>query len=367
MKIQAAVLYEKSGPFEFQEVEIGEPRSDELLIRVVSTGICHTDAHVRMHPEGSKLPIVLGHEGTGVIEKVGAGVESLKAGDRVIMSYPLCGHCDHCLEGHPAYCEHNMQLSFSGARLDGSNAYKNGIHGHFFAQSSFTTYSIASERNVVKVPDDVPLELMAPLGCGFQTGAGAVLNALKVPPGASFVVLGSGAVGIAAIMAAKIAGAYPIIAVDVTEGRLKLAQELGATHTIIGTKDDTKKKILEITKGAKGGADFIIELTGRPNMLTMASEVVTQLGTVALIAASAPGTTVSIDMMNLLNGRIIKGIVQGDSISRIFLPKLIEYYKAGKFPFDRMVQFYDFKDIEQAFEDTKTGVTIKPILRIGKV
>lgn len=364
MKIQAAVLEEKNGPFTFREVDIGDLRPDEVLVRIVATGICHTDSHVRMHPEGSKLPLVLGHEGAGVIEKLGTAVDDLKVGDHVIMSYPLCGHCDHCLEGHPAYCKHNMQLSFSGARLDGSNAYKNGVNGHFFGQSSFATYSIASERNVVKVPDDVPLELMAPLGCGFQTGAGAVLNALKVPAGASIVILGSGPVGIAAIMAAKIAGAFPIIAVDITESRLELAKELGATHTINGAKEDAKKKILEITEG---GADFIIELTGRPNMLTMASEVISQLGTVALIAATAPGTTVSLDMMNLLNGRIIKGVVQGDSISKIFLPQLIEYYKAGKFPFDRMVKFYDFKDIEQAFEDTKTGVTIKPILRIGKV
>jgi len=180
----------------------------------------------------------------------------------------------------------------------------------------------------------------------------------------SVVVLGSGAVGIAAIMAARIAGAHPIIAVDVNDSRLQLARELGATHQINGTKEDTKQRILEITHG---GADFIVELTGRPNMLTMATEVIKQLGTIALIASSAPGTQAPIDMMTLLNGRILKGIVQGDSISKLFLPQLIDYYKAGKFPFDRLVKFYEFQDIEQAFEDVKTGATIKPILRIGKV
>jgi len=184
MKIHAAVLEAKSGAFRFSDVEVGEPRADEVLIRVVASGICQTDAHVRLHPEGSNLPLILGHEGSGVVEKAGAGVQGVKPGDRVIMSYPLCGLCEHCLGGHPAYCLHNMQLSFGGARLDGSNAYGNGAHGHFFAQSSFASYSIASERNVIKVPDDVPLELMGPLGCGFQTGAGAILNALKVPAGA---------------------------------------------------------------------------------------------------------------------------------------------------------------------------------------
>lgn len=363
MKIRAAIIEKQSGPFVFRDIEVDEPQADEVLVRVVACGICQTDAHARNHPEGSKLPIILGHEGAGVVEKVGVGVENIKLGDHVIMSYPLCGHCDHCVGGHPAYCEYNLQLSFSGARLDGSNAY-HGANGHFFAQSSFATYAMATERNVVKVPKDIPLEILAPLGCGLQTGAGAVLNALKVEAGASIVILGSGTVGIAAIMAAKIAGANPIIAVDISDDRLKMAKELGATHTINGTKEDTKKRILEITGK---GADYIIELTGRPNMLTMATEVIKQLGTVALIAASAPGTQAPIDLMTLLNGRVIKGIIQGDSISKLFLPKLIEYYQQGKFPFDKLVKFYDFENIEQAFEDTKNGITVKPVLRIGKV
>ncbi len=363
MKTHAAVLKEKSGSFEFQDVELAEIRPDEVLVRVVASGICHTDAHVRLHPEGSNLPLILGHEGAGVVEKVGSGVNGLKVGDHVIMSYPLCGECDNCLAGHPAYCIYNMQLSFRGARLDGSNAYLSGVHGHFFAQSSFATYAIANENNVIKIAKDVPLELMAPLGCGFQTGAGAVLNSLKVKPGSSIVVFGSGAVGMAAIMAAKIAGSSTIVAIDVNDDRLNLAMDLGATHRINGSKEDAKKRILEIIPA---GPDYIIELTGRPNMLTMATEVIRQLGTIALIAATAPGTHVSIDMMTLLNGRVIKGIVQGDSISKLFLPELINYYKQGKFPLDKLVKYYDFKDIEKAFEDTKSGVTIKPILRIGK-
>lgn len=205
---------------------------------------------------------------------------------------------------------------------------------------------------------------MAPLGCGFQTGAGAVLNSLQVRPGESIAVFGTGAVGLAAVMAAKIAGASPIIAIDISDERLKNALELGATHFINGTKEDTKARLLEIT--SSHGPDFIIELTGRPNMLEMANEAISQLGTVALIGAAPFGTKAPVDMMTLLNGRTIRGIVQGDSISKNFLPKLIQYYKEGKFPFDKLVKFYEFEEIEKAFEDSKKGITVKPILRIGK-
>lgn len=363
MKFQAAVIEKKSGPFVFRDVEIGAIRPDEVLVRLVATGICHTDAFARTNSQEASLPLILGHEGAGVIEKVGEAVEGFEIGDRVIMSYPLCGHCENCVSGHPAYCKFNMELSFAGVRLDGTNAYKDNVHGHFFGQSSFAKYSVATERNIVKVPDDVPLELMAPLGCGFQTGAGAVLNSLKVRSGESIAIFGTGAVGLAAVMAAKIAGASTIIAVDISEERLKTALELGATHVINGTKEDTKKRILEITSR---GPDYIIELTGRPNMLEMANEAISQLGTVALIGAAPFGVKAPIDMMTLLNGRTIKGIVQGDAVSKVFLPKLIQFYKDGKFPFDKLIKFYAFEEIEQAFEDSKKGITVKPILRIGK-
>jgi len=364
MNVRVAAIEAKSGPFVFRQTEMDEPRSDEVLVRVVACGICHTDTHVRNQGYQTPLPIVLGHEGAGVVEKVGADVERVKPGDRVAMSFPSCGRCDHCLGGHPAYCVHNLRLSFAGARLDGSNALHDGLHGHFFAQSSFATYSLATERNVVKVPDDVPLELMGPLGCGFQTGAGAVLNVLAVPVGASIVILGTGAVGLAAIMAARVVGADPIIAVDITDERLALAQELGATHGINGKTEDVKSRVHEITRG---GADYVIELTGQPKMLAMAVEATAQLGMTALIGASAAGAQAPIDMTTLLNGRSVRGVIQGDAVPQLFVPKLIGLYKAGQFPFDRLVRFYEFDDIEQAFNDSKQGLTVKPVLRIGKM
>lgn len=362
MKIRAAVIEVKDGPFVFREVDVGAPRADEIVVRVVATGVCHTDAHIRAQGYDTPLPFVLGHEGAGVVEQVGSEVTSVVVGDHVVLTFPSCGKCNHCLSGHPAYCDHNLRLSFGGARLDGSNAYRDGVHGHFFGQSSFATHALANERNTVKVPRDVPLELLGALGCGLQTGAGAVLNSLKVPVGASIAVLGVGAVGLASVMAARVAGAAPIIAVDIHDERLTLAQTLGATHVVNGSTEDTKARILEITGR---GADFIVDLTGSPKMLALAVEALAPTGTVALIGAAHQGTQVSLDMALLLNGRVVRGVIQGDAVPQAFIPRLVELYRAGKFPFDKLVKFYEFADIERALDDTKQGKTIKPILRIA--
>jgi aryl-alcohol dehydrogenase len=363
MNVRAAVIEAKDGPFVFRDVEVDAPRSDEVVVRIVATGVCHTDAHIRSQGYAAPLPLVLGHEGAGVVERVGSDVTSVVPGDRVVMSFPSCGRCHHCLAGHPAYCDHNLRLSFGGARLDGSSAYQGGVHGHFFGQSSFATYSIANERNTVKVASDIPLELLGPLGCGLQTGAGAVLNSLHVPTGASIAVFGAGAVGLAAVMAAAVAGAAPIIAVDLNDERLELARELGATHAVNGSREDTRARLLEITPR---GLDYVVDLTGSPKMLALAVEALAPTGTAALVGAARQGTQAPVDMALLLNGRVLRGVIQGDAVPQLFIPKLIDLYRAGKFPFDRLVRFYDFTDVERAFEDSKQGRTIKPVLRIGQ-
>jgi aryl-alcohol dehydrogenase len=363
-EIRAAVVRQKGGPFEIETLHLDGPRPDEVLVRIVATGICQTDAHVRDQHSPGPLPMVLGHEGAGVVEQVGSGVTTVVPGDHVALSYQSCGQCHFCLSGKPAYCEHGLELCFGGQRLDGTNALaREGVHAHFFGQSSFASYALATERNVVKVPKDVPLELMGPLGCGMQTGAGAVLNSLKVPAGASIALFGTGGVGLAAVMAARIAGANVIIAVDVSDQRLTLATELGATHTINGGTGNVRERIMEITGS---GVDYVLEMTARPEMLKLAVDVVVLMGTVGLIGGAPAGTEASIDMNQLLVGRTIRGIVQGDSVPQIFIPELVEMYKAGKFPFDRLVRFYDFENINQAFADTTSGQTIKPILRIGR-
>ena len=234
MKVTAAVVHEEAQPFSVEDLELEEPRADEVLVRVVATGICHTDVIVRDQWYPVPLPAVLGHEGAGVVERVGEGVSKVQPGDHVVLSFASCGECTNCLSGWPTYCLNFYDQNFGGSRPDGSNALsKDGdaVHGRFFGQSSFASYSVAAERSVVKVREDAPLELLGPLGCGVQSGAGGVLNILRPTPGTSIAVFGTGAVGMSAIMAASIAGCTIIISIDVKASRMELARELGATHT----------------------------------------------------------------------------------------------------------------------------------------
>ncbi|MFI1017849.1 NAD(P)-dependent alcohol dehydrogenase [Streptomyces sp. NPDC020965] len=367
LRVTAAVVRDKGAPFVFEELQLDTRlRPDEVLVRVVATGVCQTDIHVRDQALPVPLPAVLGHEGAGIVERVGPAVTTVAPGDRVIMSYQSCGHCKPCLSGSPAYCAYSFPSNFGGARLDRTNALSVAgaeIHGHFFGQSSFATHALATERNVVKVGTDVPLELLGPLGCGIQTGAGAVLNSLKVPAGASLVIMGTGTVGLAAVMAAVVAGASPIIAVDIVPERLDLARELGATHTVNAKEEDTGARIAEITGG---GADYVLEITARPEMLTLAVDALAPLGTAALIGGAPAGAHAPVNMNALLGGRTLRGIAQGDSIPQLFVPQLIDLHRAGRFPFDRLITFYGFDEINEAVNDTRTGAAVKPVLRIGE-
>jgi aryl-alcohol dehydrogenase len=302
--------------------------------------------------------VVLGHEGAGVVAEVGRNVAGVKPGDHVVLSYQSCGHCPECLRGHPTGCQHFWEANFGFARLDGSNALaKSGVHGHFFGQSSFATHTLATLRNLVQVSRDLPLEILAPLGCGFQTGAGTVINSLQVQRGTSLAIFGTGAVGLAAVMAARIVGADPIIGVDLNPRRLQLALELGATHTIDNRREDVASRLKAITGR---GVDFALEITGSPRMYQLALEVLNPHGTVALIAAPNGSTSLS-------QGRKAVSIIQGDAVPQTFIPKMIALYQAGQFPFDRLIKFYDFSNINRAIADARRGDTIKPVLRISTV
>ncbi|GLF92918.1 NAD(P)-dependent alcohol dehydrogenase [Streptomyces yaizuensis] len=371
VRVRAAVVREPGGPFLLEELELDAVlRPDEVLVRVVASGVCQTDVHVRDQELPTPLPAVLGHEGAGVVERVGAAVTTVAPGDHVVMSYQSCGHCRSCLSGAPAYCARSFPANFGGSRLDGTNALRSTatgddekLHGHFFGQSSFATHALATERNVVKVPDDLPLATLAPLGCGVQTGAGAVLNSLRVPAGASIVVLGTGTVGLSAVMAARAAGADPVIAVDIVPERLALAAELGATHAIDAREEDVADRIAGITRG---GADFVLEITARPEMLTLAVNALAPLGTAALIGGARAGAHAPVSMNALLGGRSVRGIAQGDSIPQLFIPQLIALHRAGRFPFDRLLTSYGFDEINESVADMLRGAVIKPVLSIGE-
>ncbi len=364
MKISAAVTRAKAQPFVIEDLDIEEPRSDEVLVKIVATGLCHTDLVVRDQWLPVPLPIVLGHEGAGIVEHVGASVTKVQAGDHVVLTYGRCGQCANCLEGKPYYCLHAYERSYGGGRTDGSTAlHQHGkdVHSHFFAQSSFATYAIANEQNVVKVRQDVPLELLGPLGCGIQTGAGAIMNGLRPHVGTSVAIFGAGSVGLSAIMAARVVGCTTIIAIDVKPSRLDMARELGATHTINGVETDAVEEIKRITDG---GAQYTLEMTAIPRILRQAVDALQVGGVCGVIGVPLSGTEVSLNMTPLLFGRTVRGIRQGESISDTFIPQLIDLYMQGRFPFDRLIEFYSLSQINQAAEDTGNGTAIKPVLRM---
>jgi len=364
--IKAAVVRKKGGPFKIENLTLEEPRSDEVLVRIIATGMCHTDMVARDQLYTVPMPVVLGHEGAGVVEQVGASVKKIAPGDHVVLTYMWCGHCTPCLNGDLTYCENFYPLNFGGAREDGSTAThdkEGAVRDHFFGQSSFGTFALAHERNVVKVPSNAPLELLGPLGCGIQTGAGAVMNVLKVRPGSSFAAFGGGAVGLSAVMAARVAGATTIIAADVVHSRLALAKELGATHTVNSRETDPIDAVRKITGG---GADFTLESSGRPAVLRQAIDALAIKGVCGIVGAPALGTEASFDVNGVMTtGKRIIGIIEGDSMPDLFIPSLVELYLQGRFPFDKLVKFYTLDQINQAAEDSEKGVTIKPIVRFG--
>ncbi|GAA1914538.1 NAD(P)-dependent alcohol dehydrogenase [Nocardioides lentus] len=364
MRITAAVVPGEGQPLEMRELELDDPRPGEVRVRLRASGICHTDAIVRDQWYDVPLPAVLGHEGAGVVEAVGDGVTTVAVGDHVVMSFASCGTCRLCLTGHPAYCATFYELNFGGRRTDGSTAFTGGdgeaVSSHFFGQSSFATHANVYERCLVTVPASAPLELLAPLGCGIQTGAGAVLNRLDPPAGSSVVVFGAGAVGLAAVLAAVVADATTIVAVDVVGSRLALARELGATHTVDPREEDAVERIREITGG---GADFALDTTGVPTVFRQLSDCLGVLGQGAMVGATTPGTEGTVDIgTTLLSGQTLHMVIEGDSVPQSFIPRLIDLYEQGRFPFDRLVRTYDFDAINDGFADSESGEVLKPVV-----
>ena len=292
----------------------------------------------------------------------------MAVGDHVVLTYMWCGHCKACLRGDLTYCENFYPLNFGGAREDGSTSTyaEHGMRAGpsmttFSASRHLGTFALVNERNVIKVPKHVPLELLGPLGCGIQTGAGAVMNSLKVSPGSSFAAFGGGAVGLSTMMAARVAGAAIIIAADVVPSRLKLAMELGATHTVNSREIDPVEAVRGITGG---GLDFSLESSGRPQVLRQAIDALGARGSCGIVGAPALGTEASFDVNGVMTaGKRIIGIVEGDSKPDIFIPALVELYAQGRFPFDKLIKFYSLDQINQAAEDSEKGITIKPIIR----
>jgi aryl-alcohol dehydrogenase len=367
MKIDAAVVRAKHAPMSLETLDLEDPRDDEILVRLVATGICHTDIVMRDQAFPVPQPIVLGHEGAGVVVKTGRFVADVAPGDHVVMSYNSCGHCASCRADSAGYCHDFFGYNFAGARPDGSSPLSKGeekIHGNFFGQSSFASFALCHPRNVVKVRKDAPLEMLGPLACGVQTGAGGIINALKVGVGDSLVVWGAGSVGLSAVMAGKIVGATTIVAVDLHEDRLALARELGATHALNGADPDIVARIVEITGG---GAMFAFDTTGVPAVVRKAMDSLAPRGECGTVGAAPLGTEVTLDLMGLMaSGRKLRGIVEGDATPQVFIPVMIDLFMQGRFPFDKLISFYPFSQINQAIHESETGKAVKPVVRMGE-
>jgi aryl-alcohol dehydrogenase len=366
VKIEAAVAWEAGAPFSIEEVDLDEPRENEILVRVEAVGVCHTDDSARLGRLPVVFPIILGHEGAGVVERTGAAVRTVGPGDRVLFTPDYCGRCEQCRLGLSPYCDDVVAMTFSGVRPDGSpRAYKDGkpVRASFFGQSSFATRSLVTERNVVRVPLDAPLHYLAGLTCGIQTGAGAVLNAMGVRPERSVAVFGSGAVGLAAVMAAVAAGASSIVAVDRVAHRLAVAAELGATHVIDSTDADLAEVSAEVAKVTRGGADVVLDTTGNPDVIMAGVNSLATHGTCSVITSSGAPVTVPPGAL-LLRGRKLRGTMGGHITPTVFIPRLLDLHARGRFPFDRLVRNYAFGDLQTAMDDSLSGETIKPVLTL---
>jgi aryl-alcohol dehydrogenase len=363
MKITAAVVPVRSAPFEIETLDLAAPLADEVLVRVVASGMCHTDLHARDgYFPNLPYPVVCGHEGAGIVEQVGAAVADLAPGDPIVISFPWCGECGPCRAERIAYCERARPLKSGGRRADGSIPMsRNGkpIYSCFFQQSSFASFTVAPAKDVVKIRRDAPIEMLGPLGCGLQTGAGAVLNVMQPAAGQSIAVYGVGGVGLAGLMAARIAGCDPIIAIDRLPSRLALARELGASHTLESRGAETLAEIRKITGG---GTDFALETSAIPAVFRLAVDGLRGLGTCILVGSARAGTEVSFEMPWLQGGRTVRGVIQGDSRPRDFIPRLVDLFMAGSMPLDRLITRYDFADINRAAADATSGAAIKPVL-----
>lgn len=367
MEITAAVVHELGKDFQLETLTLGEPQAGEVLVEIKAAGLCHTDLAVQHGHLPFPLPGVFGHEGAGVVVAVGTGVTKVVPGDRVGITFNSCGQCTSCKNQEPAYCVEFMAFNFGGGRMDGTSALSldgKAVGSNFFGQSSFASHAIANERNVVKVDDDLDLALAAPLGCGIQTGAGAVLNTFDAQPGSTLLVLGGGSVGLSAAMAGAVRELSAVIVVEPVAERRKLALELGATHVIDPADGPVAEQVRAVLPA---GVDYAVDTTGSPAVLEQAFGSLAHRGHLGLIgvpADMAAAVPVPIIPAQVLGATVI-GIVEGDSNPDVFIPELVALHKAGKFPFDRLVQTMPFDQINEAVAVQARGEAVKVVLVHG--
>ncbi|MFF2523456.1 NAD(P)-dependent alcohol dehydrogenase [Streptomyces liangshanensis] len=360
MRFGAAVLRSYDSPFTVEEVNLDPvPADGEVLVRIAGTGMCRTDLAVRRSAGRSPLPAVLGHEGAGVVVETGGPHTGLSEGDHVVLSFDSCGHCRSCLAAAPAYCDSFASLNLFGGRADNAARFTDKAGGalapRWFGQSSFAEYAVVAARNAVRVDPSLPVELLGPLGCGFLTGAGAVLHSFGVGPGDTVAVFGAGAVGLAAVMAATACGAETV-AVDRYPERLALARRFGAT-ALDAASGDLPGRIRRLTDG---GARFALDTTASARLINDALRALRPTGHLGLVARLH--TTLPLEPGVLDRGRRISHICEGDAVPGLLIPRLTGLWQAGRFPFDELIRTYPLADINEAERDCEAGRVVKPVL-----
>ncbi|NPC97728.1 NAD(P)-dependent alcohol dehydrogenase [Nocardioides sp. zg-DK7169] len=363
MQTTVALVESPGQDFALTEVDLDEPRPDEVLVRIVATGLCHTDLTMRTMLPAEMFPNVFGHEGAGVVEQVGAEVSGIAVGDHVVLSLRSCRTCAACRAGHVGHCEQTLVLNYLGYRPDGSTTHhRDGqpVLGSFFGQSSFARHAIAHQDNCVVVDPALDLTLLAPYGCGFQTGAGTVLNVLRPEPEDSLVVHGVGAVGLAAVAAALAEGVRTVVAVDLVPARLEAAAAMGAIPLDPASLEGTTlvERLRELTGG---GARHAIDTTAVPAVVREAMQALGPRGT--LVALGLGAEEYAVDAVDLLQGgKTLTSSIEGDSDPLEMVPRLIDLHRAGRFDLDHLVTTYPFADINKAVNDLHEGRVIKAVL-----
>lgn len=366
---EALVLPALKAPLRLQTIHISPLQQDEVLVEIAATGICHTDLSCIDGMLPITVPAVLGHEGAGVVLSTGSSVTHVAMGDKVLLSINTCQKCANCTAGHPNYCEEGMPRNFGGCRIsDGSatvaltaeDGEKVSCFSSFFGQSSFSRRAVVDRSCVLRVSSETNLKLFAPLGCGVSTGVGCVLNTLDVKEGSSLAVFGVGSVGLSAVMAGGLRKAGTIIAVDLNPARLEIAKRLGATHVVDGNATDV---VAELKKHAANGVNYALDCTGAAKVIETMMECLAVRGRAAQVGLTAPDKTVPIKILqHLLKGQEYVGCAGGDCVPSKMLPYLMEQQRAGNFPLEEIVSYYDVKDHAKAFEDSRSGKAIKAVL-----
>lgn len=372
MKTRAAVIrqmekprpYARSEPLAIEEVDLDPPGEGEILVKIRAAGLCHSDLSTINGDRPRQMPMALGHEAAGEVMEVGPGVRDLQPGDHVILVFvPSCGHCLPCMEGRPALCEPGFKSNGAGTLLSGETRLKlNGERiWHHVGVSAFAEYAVVSRQSAIKIDRSLPFEEAALFGCAVITGAGAVINTARVPPGSAVAVVGLGGVGLMSMLAARLTGCRQIVAIDMLDDKLALAKQLGATNTVSARDPKCVEHVKDLTQG---GVDFAFEMASSVKALELAYKITRRGGTTVTASLPHPTHTMALPGTNLVaEERTVKGSYVGSCVPARDIPRFISLYQQGLLPVDRLMsERIGFGDINAAFDKLADGGTVRQIL-----